>query len=97
MRLDWKQLKSLSVETNSGTKLGKVCDLVLETAGQLVAQYVVKPTLLSSKKYLINQDQVIKFTEDKMVVEDGVMKRLTESDKVAKPAVGPEPAMMRKE
>lgn len=95
MRLSLKQLKQLDVETISGDKLGHVFDLILEVNGQMVAQYIVKSSILSSKEYLVNRDQVIRFEEDKMIVEDGTAKGTPqERKKKSKPM--PNPVAMRK-
>ena len=94
MRLNLKQLKHLVVETASGEKLGHIHDLILETEGQLIAGYAVKPSLLSGTGYLISRDQIIRFETTKIIVEDNVIK-----EKVAKAAnpakASPEPAATR--
>jgi len=72
MRLTLKQLRGLHVETVSGVSLGHVHDLVLEIDGQLVAQYFVKSSLFGNKEYLIGRDQVVRFEEKKMIVDDTV-------------------------
>jgi sporulation protein YlmC with PRC-barrel domain len=74
MWLPFKDLKKISVETASGVRLGQVHDLVLEIDGQLVAQYLIKPSVVSRTMYRVSRDQVIKFTEEKMIVDDGVVK-----------------------
>ena len=73
MRISFKQLKKLPVETKSGKVLGRVCNVIFEVDGQLVAQYEVSPSLLSGKKYLISRDQVMSISAEKMVVSDGVI------------------------
>ena len=86
MRMTLKQLKQLDVETASGTELGHVHDVVFEIDGQLVAQYVVKVSKWSAKSYLVSRDQVVRFEEYKMVVDDGVA-REEASQHVAKSSV----------
>ena len=73
MRLDLKQLKQLSVETESGQKLGKIYDVVFELEGQIIAQYLVR-SLLHTKDYLISRDQVVRSEEKRIVVTDSVAK-----------------------
>lgn len=73
MRLSFKQLKKMTVETISGTKLGKVEDLILDIDGQVVVQYEVKHTGISGGDYSIHRDQVVKFEENKMIVYDTVL------------------------
>lgn len=72
MRLDLKQLKHLTVETKSGTQLGHIHDIVLETEGQLIAQYIVISSLLRTKHYIISRSQIVGFTDSKLIVDDGV-------------------------
>jgi len=72
MRLTLKQLRALHVETVSGASLGHVHELTLEIDGQLVLQYLVKSSLFGNKEYLIGRDQVVRFEEKKMIVDDAV-------------------------
>ena len=95
MRLSLKQLKNLKVETLSGDVLGHVTDLILEVDGQMVAQYFVKPSRLSSKEYLIGRDAVLKIEVDKMTVEDSVLKVATKSEEMKKVGASPEAVAMR--
>ena len=69
-----KQLKNMAVETASGSSLGKIYDIVFEIEGQLVAQYYVRPNFISSKKYIVGRDQVVRFEEEKLIVDDAVAK-----------------------
>lgn len=86
MRLSLKALKHFIVETASGAKLGAVYDIVLESEGQLVFQYLVKPSLLSKKVYLIGRDQILRFTDTKIIVEDALIKEKETSVKEAAPS-----------
>jgi len=95
MRMILKQLKSLDVETKSGERLGNVCDVVLETDGQLIVQYFVKPSIFSGKEYLVSRDQVVRFEEGKMVVDDGVGLEKDNDVKEKRVASSPEPVVMR--
>ena len=97
MHLKFDQLKDLLVETNSGIKLGHVSDIILETEGQLIIQYIVKSFLLSNKKYLINREQVINIINKKMIVDDNVSIVLKKQKELLKPKVDPNPIMMQKE
>lgn len=72
MRMTLRQLKKMSVETVSGVKLGRVCDIVFETDGQSILQYEVCGGLFCGERYLINRSQVVRFEEKKMIVEDNV-------------------------
>ncbi len=73
MRLTFKQIKSLHVETESGVLLGHVHDIVFEVEGQLVAQYIVRPSMLSSKEFFVSRDQIVRFEEKKMIVDDNLV------------------------
>lgn len=94
MRINFKQLKKLPVETESGTGLGQIHDAVFETEGQMIVQYKVRTSMLSSKEYLISREQIVRFTGDKIIVDDNVAKRAEEmvEQKVVPKA---EPVMMR--
>ena len=97
MRLTLKQLKGLPVETVSGRSLGHVHDLVFEINGQLIAQYLIKPTMISQKAYLVSRDQIVRFEDKKITVDDTV--RLVETDGGTKNKldIAPEPVAMREE
>ncbi len=73
MRLPFKQLKKMMVETVSGTKLGKIQDLIVDIDGQVIVQYEVKHTGMSGENYCIHRDQVVRFEEKKMLVYDSVL------------------------
>ncbi|MFA6427868.1 MAG: PRC-barrel domain-containing protein [Candidatus Magasanikbacteria bacterium] len=97
MRLSYKQLKELSVETVSGKKLGHVNDVIFEIEGQLVAQYVVKPSMISNAKLLVNRTQVVKFEKEKLIVDDSVGSETEKAKEEQQPASSPEPIAMREE
>lgn len=95
MRLSFKKIKQSSVETASGIKLGRVSDIILEIEGQLVAQYVVKHSIISGKTFLVSRDQIVRFEDKKIIVDDNVEK--IEIEKVKeKTSINPEPISMRK-
>ncbi len=95
MRIDFKQLKQLSVETLSGEKLGHVNDIILDIDGQLVAQYHVKSSILSTKEYLVSRDQVVRFEEKRMIVDDTVTPVKAVKDEKKTIPRGAEPVSMR--
>lgn len=98
MRLTLTQLMHLSVETVSGTKLGRVYDVVLETEGQLIAQYLVRRLRLGGALYRISRDQVVRFEEHRLIVDDGVVKeKMRDESFVGKKRVSVEPVAMREE
>lgn len=95
-RLTYKQLKGLSVETVSGSVLGHVHDLVLEMDGQLVAQYVVRASVLRGQEYLVSRDQVVRFEVGRLVVDDSVRQAEGRSSDIRKKiSLQPEPLAMR--
>lgn len=81
MRVTLRQLKKLRVVTVSGTVLGNICGIVFETDGQSVLQYEVRGCCWFGKKFLINRNQVVRFEEKKMVVDD-MVSQVEESEKV---------------
>lgn len=95
-RLPFKQLKSLTVLTVSGIKLGSVQDITLETDGQMVVQYRVKP-LLSQKEYLIGRDQIVRIDASSMIVDDAVAKTPMAKEEKRRGGISPEPVAMREE
>ena len=97
MRMTLKQLKQLDAETASGTELGHVHDVVFEIDGQMVAQYIVKMSKWSAKSYTISRDQVVRFEEYKMIVDDSVVREEAREQTVRSPAVKPEAVAMREQ
>ena len=41
--------------------MGKIKDIVFEIDGQLIAQYIVKSSMIGGKEDIINRDQVVNF------------------------------------
>ncbi len=93
MRLTEKQLQKYSVETVSGKKIGKVRDVVFETDGQLIVAYIVTNHLWSAKEHLISREQIVHFTDEKMIVDDAVCKETTDASTRAAGMPQPEAAM----
>ncbi len=89
MRLTFKELKQLPVETVSGVSLGHVHEIVFEDVGQQIVQYAVRSSVFAHD-YLINHTQVVGFREGKMIVEDTV-KRVEKDRSEEKPSMNPEP------
>lgn len=75
MILSRKQLLQLPVETRSGQSIGRVVDLEFDAAEQRIWRYhVSQGSVFFKNKLLISPSQVISLSEQKMVVEDGVVK-----------------------
>lgn len=81
------ELQKMRVETKSGIFLGNIKNIILDTESQTILQYEVGNLL--SKKYLINQEQVVSIDNEKMVVDDNVVK--IESKNVIKNKINIEP------
>ncbi|MFA7245249.1 MAG: PRC-barrel domain-containing protein [Candidatus Magasanikbacteria bacterium] len=72
MRLNFKQLKGLEVETKNGIFLGHIYDIVVDIESNLLVQIVVKKMTSPNKKYLINTSQIVQVKVDKIIVEDNM-------------------------
>lgn len=74
MLLPFSKLKNLLVFTQSGIKLGQVADIEIDLDSQSIIHYMVKRGIVSRGVLLIHRGQVIFITEEKMIVEDAVIK-----------------------
>ena len=98
MRITFKQLKKLVVETLSGAAIGHVNDIIMDVDGQHVIQYQVKHSLFGGKEYLISRDQIVRFEEHKMVVYDTALpKELRKQKKESITSMRPEAVALREE
>ncbi len=78
MLISVKNIIGKKVETKSGQSLGWVCDVYINVDIQEIEQFEVKPNLIKGllgKKLLIHRKQVIEIKQDKIVVEDGIVKQ----------------------
>jgi len=74
MLINFKQLKNLPVETQSGQNIGKVLDIIIDIESQAVRQYIIKPSGIQNifdKELLVNQSQIASITKNKIIVMDG--------------------------
>jgi len=94
MQTSYHKIKNKSVETKSGTKLGKVCNILIDTESDFITHYEVKTKLLSGKNLLISRDQIIKHEPDKIIVDDNIKQEDNEENEQAK-NITPEPVAMR--
>ncbi len=92
MRIPFKQLKKMPVETVSGIKLGKIQEIIMDIENQMVVQYEIKAIGISSEKYLINRDQIARFEAKKVIVYDTVIKKREKKTSPPLPAI-PEPGV----
>jgi len=81
MRINCKNLIGLPVETKSGLLLGKIRSFEIDSETQNILSYTVKSRnligkLLSEKvgELIISRNQVVSVSEEKMVVEDNMVK-----------------------
>lgn len=85
MRLSNQQIIGLPVYTQSDEHLGKVCRLIIEVdTGELVQLEVASSSLVKifSRTLLINKEQIISITTEKVIVADNIRKSLvTEESK----------------
>ena len=78
MLINEKQFKKIKVETKSGQALGRLSSFDLETnTGQIMKYYVKAQNYLAglfANSLLIDKDQIISFDNEKMIVQDNVIK-----------------------
>ena len=97
MRLTVKQLKSLSVSTQSGVLLGHIHDIVVDSSGQLVVQYMVKSSLIGGVEYLVSRDQIVRFEEKRIIVDDSFSAERHKEERKKSMRVSPKPVAMREQ
>ncbi len=73
MRLTLKQIKKMNVETVSHTRLGSVADIILDAETHAIVQYCVTSGIISGHEYLIHPSQVVRFEQNKMIVDDAAL------------------------
>ncbi len=81
MRINQKKLIGLPAETQGGLLLGKIRDFEIDSETQNILRYTIKSRSLISKllseevaELIVGRNQVISISEEKMVVEDSVVK-----------------------
>ena len=87
MMIALEKLLHLPVETETGTKLGTIVSVVIDIETHGVQHYIVKPSFLPrllSQELMISPHQVLAIKEEKMIVEDAILKD---------PATAPTPAV----
>jgi len=86
MLVSLKKLIGLPVFTQSGSRLGKVSAVNIDTDSHTVREYLTHASIFNSRVFLIKPAQVADILEDKMVVEDAVLKNL-EKEQIEKSVV----------
>ena len=100
MRLNQKQLNNLPVYTRSGAFLGRIADYILDTQTHQIVQYLVgssswlKNILSQQAELLVASDQVISLSEEKMVVQDAIIKDRTNEPVDSQVAAAPDPVAL---
>ncbi|MBI2436277.1 MAG: PRC-barrel domain-containing protein [Candidatus Magasanikbacteria bacterium] len=94
MRISLKQLKKMSVETQSGVVLGVMKDMVFDVDTQSIIQYEVGSLL--GETVLIAPSQIVRFEQHKVIVEDTVRK-VSSISQMKKVVSGADPVMMRED
>lgn len=75
MRLEFKKLKKLPVETEkNGIALGQIINMELDTRShQVIKYFVVKRRFLSkSPRLFLSPSQIVRIEADKIVVQDNI-------------------------
>ncbi|MFH1236625.1 MAG: PRC-barrel domain-containing protein [Parcubacteria group bacterium] len=86
MTLSERELFSLPVETRSGVPIGSVVGIELDTATHRIIHYRVERGALVFKKImLIAPIQVLSLTNEKMVVEDTMVKEASPIEREEEP------------
>lgn len=91
MLLVFSKLKNLSVFTRSGIKLGQVADVEIDLDSQSIIRYVIKRGIVNRDVLLVHRSQVISITDEKMTVEDAVVKEcksMKMKEAIVQPATG---------
>lgn len=70
MQINLRKLLGLPVITETGTKLGRVADVIIHTDTHGVSAYEVRAHLLGGQVYLISPVQVKEIREDSLIVFD---------------------------
>ena len=76
MRINFKQLKTLPVITESGQNLGRFNDCEIDNESHAVLKYYLNPGLLKTA-LLISPSQIKSITSERVVVFDNVIKETT--------------------
>lgn len=87
MLINHKKIIGLSVETQSGQRLGEIAGFAFDSETQTIYQYQVRSSGLSgifAKELLVHRQQVISISEEKMLVDDLVYKELAAAKQAMK-------------
>lgn len=97
MLVSYQKLINLPVITESGINLGKVVKVEIDTDNQLIINYFVKSNNLVKGllegELIIHRHQVIKITENNIIVEDNCSKIKLKEELVKIKTVKQQPAV----
>ncbi|NQT49490.1 hypothetical protein HQ571_02225 [Candidatus Kuenenbacteria bacterium] len=74
MKINFKKLRDLSVETESGLLLGNIDDFELDIENHSVMKYLVvrRKLLTKGQVLLVSPSQIVSITAEKIIVNDNV-------------------------
>jgi sporulation protein YlmC with PRC-barrel domain len=73
MLVSLKKLIGLTAYTQSGSRLGKISAVHLDTDNHMVREYLIRASIFNSRVFLVKPIQVLEITDKKMIVEDAVL------------------------
>ena len=83
MKNNYKTIRELPVVTEGGEKLGKVVDLEVDGEAFSVDKFVVSSgKLIGKREYLIGAEQIVRITENEIVVMNSSIKQEVGVDKL---------------
>ncbi len=96
MRINWHTLKTLPVVTKSGTPVGKISDLTIDSETEMIVCLHVKRSRLSKELLLVHRSQVLSITEKQVVVDDtAILIEEKKPDPASKRSLGDMAAFMQ--
>jgi sporulation protein YlmC with PRC-barrel domain len=95
MRIDFRQLRRYTAYTTSGTYVGKVFDVTIDVDSQQIIQYDVTASIFHTNHHLIHREQIVRFEDKKIIVEDSVVSGKSEGMEKKSTSTSPEAVAMR--
>lgn len=95
MLLSAKKIIGLPAETKNGEKIGKVADINLNAESHTINSYIIaaKSGFIREKNLIVGKNQVISIDDNKMIVEDGLIRENLKSNAIENIAPKAEPAL----
>lgn len=85
MKLACSKLLKMHVYTTSGKHVGKIKDISFDLDSGMIKEYLVHSLL--QKSYTIAREQVVRYEEDRIIVDD--MVSIDEESRIATPLAAP--------